>query len=80
MNRRFLLLGIGSLIAAPAVVRAENIMRVFAPKLIVPTQAEMILNPPMFVAYAGWEFLKHPSGVIEHRMRTVQLDPRLIEA
>ena len=37
MNRRSLLLGAASLIAAPAIVRAESLMPIFVPKPMAPS-------------------------------------------
>lgn len=42
-NRRFFLLGAAAVLATPAIVRAESIMRVVAPRLIVPMTANEIL-------------------------------------
>src|SRR5258708_12587535 len=63
MNRRGLLVGLGSLIAAPAVVRAASLMPVRRPALITPTWTAISLpdycqkeDLPEFVAlpiYAG---------------------------
>lgn len=46
IQRRSLLTGLAALIAAPAVVRAESLMPVRAPKLIVPE--------PLIVTAARW--------------------------
>lgn len=44
-NRRQFLLGAAAVIATPAIVRAESLMRVVAPKLIVPMSAtEVVLR------------------------------------
>jgi len=53
-NRRAFLLGLGATLAAPAVVRADNIMRIAAPRLIVLPVAGTILpfvQPNGFVVY-----------------------------
>jgi hypothetical protein len=42
-NRRFFMLGAGALIAAPAIVRAESLMKLFVPtpEILLPTQYAM---------------------------------------
>lgn len=59
-NRRFFLLGAAAVLATPAIVRAESLMRVVAPKLmtgreiadqhfVLLSDIEKIVRPPMIL-------------------------------
>jgi|SRR5580658_2603149 hypothetical protein len=58
LRRRGFLAGLGALLAAPAIVRAESIMRVATPKLITPDDAEFTTDNLKVRAYEsfalGW--------------------------
>lgn len=41
-NRRFFLLGAAAVLATPAIVRAESLMRIAAPRLIVPESDQVL--------------------------------------
>lgn len=85
MNRRSLILGIGATLAAPAIVRAESLMKIAAVRQTVPmTAVEIVLRqaktsiitdlmfPPLVVDQAG-RFSKGLSlQLLDHKMETLK--------
>ena len=63
LPRRTLITGLAALLAAPAVVRAENIMRVMAPRAIVPQPGQFIVH------YAGAVPIRFPTLISPYAMQ-----------
>lgn len=57
-SRRAFLLGIGSALAAPAIVRAESIMKVRALALVLPASMPLMVVPP--VEFNVFDFIVGP--------------------
>ena len=53
MDRRSLLLGFGSLLAAPAIVRAESIMKVAALRASIPISGTGTMSETVFLLESG---------------------------
>lgn len=76
MNRRSLLLGIGAALAAPAIVRADSLMKLWVPpKRKLVTGAVYWTEGRQFFVYNGGEASVHLSMPTEASEWAVTIDP-----